>query len=544
MVIKDTLSKAKKMIKQNEDYISGKKPTFSTLNKTNKKSNNKLKIKLRKKIKQFREGFGMEDGEGGGGDDKGGGMFGGGDKEEGGEEEDEEEEEEEEGEEDEGEEGEGEGEEDTFVSDLIKAIFLPFVIIYLGSSTVQLFKCYKGGQMIPGQNLGKAPYTKSGADPNASFLSHKNHNFPYNLSGSNASAKGIIRETIKHSWFQTRTIVDMLLNTFRGILYSESLEQNLINKRNRKNVSWPFRKGGDEGFLKGPVALMAEFSWNIGQMIALIVVLVAVCFFSIYLLPIIAVVLGVWQQIDVVHKPVLPIPQFILSSLPPGIPVPKNALMIHVLSTYGANPITQTIGVIIYFLISFLLIGPLLQVFTILIPVYVIYFLALRPFFNKNLRTAGFGWFRYYVKRYYIIIAMVIAVGVSLALNKKFAGDGPISKLLKENDLGVIVPFVSWLPAIIVGLIFFMWMFGMSVFKNRFFTLLKDSDGAALKNKEAICSLLRYNNTGGFIRSAIELLKPIKDAVRGPIQFILDMFRKVSSAFSDPGEFMANLGPI
>jgi hypothetical protein len=389
--------------------------------------------------------------------------------------------------------------------------------------------------MIPGQNLGKAPYTKSGADPNASFLSHKNHHFPYNLSGSNASAKGIIRETIKHSWFQTRTIVDMLLNTFRGILYSESLEQNLINKRNRKNVSWPYRKGGDDGFLKGSMALMAEFSWNIGQMIALIVVLVAVCFFSIYLLPIIAIVLGVWQQIDVVHKPVLPIPEFILSSLPPGIPVPKNALMIHVLSSYGAFVPLQIVGFIIYYLISFGIIAPLIQVFTILIPVYVIYFLVLRPFFNKDLRTAGFGWFRYYVKRYYMLILMVIAVGVSLALNKKFAGNGPISTLLKENDLGVLVPFVSWLPAIIVGMFFFMWMFGISVFKNRLFTLLKDSDGAALKNKEAICSLLRYNNTGGFIRSAIELLKPLKDAVRGPLQFILDMFRKLASTFSNRG---------
>ena len=130
---------------------------------------------------------------------------------------------------------------------------------------------------------------------------------------------------------------------------------------------------------------------------------------------------------------------------------------------------------------------------------------------------------------------MIIAVGVSFALNKKFNGNGPISKLLKEADLEMLVPFVAWSPAILVGLIFFMWMFGISIFKNRLFTLLQNSDGDALKNKEAICSLLRYNNTGGFIRSAIELLKPIKDAVRGPIQFILDMFRKVSKAFSSPG---------
>ena len=534
MSIKDTLKKAKKMIKQNEEFISGRKESFSNLNKP-------ISMNHIKNAK-FREGFGNNDEESGFGnndEESGFDMPKKNDDEEEEEEEEEEEKEEEEGKEEGEEEEEGE-EKDTFVMDLIKAIFLPFVIIYLGSSTVQLFKCYKAGAMIPGQNLGRAPYTRSGADPNASFLSHKNYNFPYNLAGSNASAKGIIRETIKHTWFQTRTIVDMLLNTFRGILYSESLEQNLINKRNRKNVSWPYKKGGDEGFFKGSFALMAEFGWNMGQMIALVVVLVAVCFFSIYLLPIIAIILGVWQQIDIVHKPVLPIPEFILSSLPPGVPIPKNALMIHILSSYGAFFPLQILGVIIYYVISLGIIAPLLQLFTILIPVYVIYFLILRPFANKNLRTAGFGWFRYYVKRYYMIILMIIALGVSFALNKKFSGNGPISKILKENDLDVVVPFVSWAPAIIVGLFFFMWLFGMSVFKKRLFTLLKDSDGKSLKNKDAICALLRYNNTGGFIPSAFELLKPIKDAIRGPMQWLLDIFRKMAGTFRSSNNTPSN----
>ena len=52
------------------------------------------------------------------------------------------------------------------------------------------------------------------------------------MKGSNPSAKGIIRETVKHSWHQARSIMDMLLNTFRSIAYSDSLAQNNTKIRN------------------------------------------------------------------------------------------------------------------------------------------------------------------------------------------------------------------------------------------------------------------------------------------------------------------------
>jgi len=407
--------------------------------------------------------------------------------------------------------------------DLIKAVIIPYIILYLGTCTVQVFKCYEKGAMLPGQNLGLTPYTKYGSDPTASFLSHKNYGFPYDLRGGNASVKGIIRETIKHTWFQARSIVDMLVNTFRSIAYSESLSENNTKIRSRDNVKM-------FNVFTGSTALLVEFLWNIGQMFLLIVLLIVAGLFSIYLLPVIAVILGVWQQIDVVHTPVLPIPEFILSMIPPGIPVPKNPLMIHVLSTWGAPPPLQLIGIIVYFAISIGIAFPLVQLMSIAIPIYVIYFLILRPIFSKKVRVACGKWYQYYVKRYYMILALIVAFSISLAIQKNFGGKGKVSNALR--DLGVdeiIVSLVSFIPAIVVGLIYIWWWGGGFPFKYDGFTMLTNADSPP--GKQDICPNLKFQNKGGSIPNPYDLLKPIKDAMKNPLELIFDFFQKISKSF-------------
>ena len=410
------------------------------------------------------------------------------------------------------------------ISDLIKACVIPYIILYLGTATVQIFKCYEKGAMLPGQNLGLTPYTKYGSDPNSSFLSHKNYGFPYDMKGSNPSAKGIIRETVKHTWHQARSITDMLLNTFRSIAYSDSLAEDNTMIRERSNVKM-------FGVFKGATGIIIEFLWNAIQMILLIVLLVVAGLFSIYLLPIIAVILGVWQQIDVAHTPVLPIPEFILSMIPPGVPVPKNPLMIHVLSTWGAPLPLQLIGIIVYFGISIGIAFPLVQLMSMIIPVYVIYFLILRPIFNKTIRTACSKWFKYYTRRYYMILALIVSLGISLAIFKNFGGKGKISNALR--NLGVpemVVMLVSWIPAIVMFFVYCIWWGGGYPFKGAL-TSLRNEDKPP--SKSDLCDALKFQNKGGQIPNPYDLLKPIKEMMKNPLEFIFDFFQKIAGSMKE-----------
>ena len=320
---------------------------------------------------------------------------------------------------------------------LLKAIFLPFIIIFLASSVSLLFKCYKPKSIVPGLNLGRTPYTRSGSNSEAAFTSHEKFGFPYDLKGSHASAKGIIRETTKQMWYQTRFIIDILIGVFKSMFYSDSMNQPLfeMEKGNeRKEVSWPYKKGSKEkGFLKGAVAISIEGLWNYARAHLLLASIAFMGALGFYIMPTLVVVLAAWQQIDVCHTPVLPIPQFILGLVPPGFPIPRSPLMIHVMSQWGWDPALQIIGFVIYFGISIGIIFPLIQFMTIAIPVYMIYFFILRPFMNKKIKTASFGWFRYYLKRYYMLLIFGLAIGVSSVLSGHFQGKGPISNLIKDR---------------------------------------------------------------------------------------------------------------
>ena len=156
--------------------------------------------------------------------------------------------------------------------------------------------------------------------------------------------------------------------------------------------------------------------------------------------------------------------------------------MIHVLSTWGAPFPLQIIGLIVYFAISFGIIGPLLQLFSIAMPIYVIYFLILRPIFSKNVRTACIKWYKYYVKRYYMIYALIVAFGISMAIYNNFGGKGVISNKLRELGVSeMIVSLVSWFPFLIVLLVYLFWWTGGFPFKNAL-TMLKDEDSPPSKS--------------------------------------------------------------
>lgn len=414
---------------------------------------------------------------------------------------------------------------------LLKAIFLPFIIIFLASSVSLLFKCYKPKSVVPGQNLGRTPYTRSGSSAEAAFTSHEKFGFPYDLKGSHASAKGIIRETTKQMWYQTRFIMDMLIGVFKSMFYSESLNQPLfeMEKGNeRKEVSWPYKKGSKEkGFLKGAMAISAEGLWNYLRAHLLLGSIAFIGALGFYVMPTLVVVLAAWQQIDVCHTPVLPIPQFILSLVPPGFPIPRNPLMIHVMTMWGWDPALQLIGFIVYFAISIGIIFPLIQFMTIAIPVYMVYFFILRPFMDKKIQVATYGWFRYYLKRYYMPIILGIAIGVSSVLSGHFQGKGPISKFIKNKTLKSVI---AWIPAILVGIVFFFWLIGVSPKKMNWkerVTLLKPTDKSSIENDKRICELFKYNNRGGWLQSAFDMLKPLKDGMRTPLQWLLKLMKDI-----------------
>lgn len=418
---------------------------------------------------------------------------------------------------------------------LLKAIFLPFIIIFLASSISLLFKCYKPKSVVPGQNLGRTPYTRSGSSAEAAFTSHEKFGFPYDLRGSHASAKGIIRETTKQMWYQTRFIMDILIGVFKSLFYSDTMNQALfeMEKGNeRKEVSWPFKKGSKEkGFFKGAMAISVEGLWNYLRAHLLLASIAFIGALGFYVMPTLVVVLACWQQIDVCHTPVLPIPQFILSLVPPGFPIPRNPLMIHIMTTWGWDPALQIIGFIIYFAISIGIIFPLIQFMTIAIPVYMVYFFILRPFMDKKIQVASYGWFRYYLKRYYMPLLLGLAIGVSSVLSGHFQGKGPISNMIKDKKLKWLKPMIAWIPAIIVGLFIFLpWFFGISPKKLNWkerVTLLKPTDKVSIENDKRICELFKYNNRGGWLQSAFDMLKPLKDGMRTPLQWLLRLMKDI-----------------
>tara|TARA_A100001015_G_C15017632_1_gene726300 strand:- start:766 stop:2379 length:1614 start_codon:yes stop_codon:yes gene_type:complete len=414
---------------------------------------------------------------------------------------------------------------------LVKAIFLPFIIIFLACSVSLLFKFYKPKSVVPAQNLGRTPYTRSGSSAEAPFTSHEKFGFPYDLKGSHASAKGIIRETTKQMWYQTRFIMDMLIGVFKSMFYSESMNQPLfeMEKGNeRKEVSWPYIKGSKEkGYLKGAVAISAEGLFNYLRAHLLLASIAFIGALGFYIMPTLVVILAAWQQIDVCHTPVLPIPQFILSLVPPGFPVPRNPLMIHIMTMWGWDPTLQIIGFIIYFGISIGIIFPLIQFMTIAIPVYMIYFFILRPFMNKKIQTASYGWFRYYLKRYYMLLLFGLAIGVSSVLSGHFQGDGPISKFIKNKT---IKSLIAWMPAILVGIVFFCWLMGWSPKKLNWkerVTLLKPTDKVSVENDKLIRELFVHKNKGGWLQSAFDMLKPLKEGVRTPLQWLLKLMKNI-----------------
>ena len=59
--------------------------------------------------------------------------------------------------------------------------------------------------------------------------------------------------------------------------------------------------------------------------------------------------------------------------------------------------------------------------------------------------------------------------------------------------------------------------------------MLKDEDSPPAKSD--MCDVLKFQNKGGQIPNPFDLLKPIKEAMKNPLEFIFDFFQKIAGAF-------------
>ena len=123
------------------------------------------------------------------------------------------------------------------------------------------------------------------------------------------------------------------------------------------------------------------------------------------------------------------------------------------------------------------------------------------------------------------LIQRVIAIGVSSVLNGYFQGDGPISKFIKDKTLKSVI---AWIPAMLVGIVYIGWLAGGPIknWKERV-TLLKPTDKVSIENDKRICELFKYNNRGGWLQSAFDMLKPLKDGMRTPLQWLLRLMKDI-----------------
>ena len=313
------------------------------------------------------------------------------------------------------------------VKGVVLILFLPTVLIKISSGILQMLKCYKPDKIVPGTNIKIAPYTARGSVKGASFLSMKNHGFPYNLKGGDASPFGIIREMTKHSWVGIRKITDKLISIWSGFGYYEKL----IDPKK------PWRKK-----VLGPMKLLGE---SIPALLFLLIVLPAsalliILFVSLGPGAFVATLYGVIMYIIHMMKAPFNLPIVTLlkkMGMDMSSMQPSRAHW-AVSMTYGIFPIFKNIigwlilifGVIFYSSFLFSIQG-------ILIPIYLIYFLLLRPLMDKNLSEISNSWSKYFQKRYHVPLTILTSVLLGLLVWQKAPGLGNIvSKLFNATKKG------------------------------------------------------------------------------------------------------------
>ena len=300
------------------------------------------------------------------------------------------------------------------VKGVVLILFLPTVLIKISSGILQMLKCYKPDKIVPGTNIKIAPYTTRGSEKGTPFLSMKNHGFPYNLKGGDASPFGIIREMTKHSWVGIRKVIDKLISIWSGFGYYEKL----IDPKK------PWKKE-----VLGPMKLLAE---SIPALLFLLIIIPAsalliILFVSLGPGAFIGTLYGVIMYI--IHMLKAPFNLPIVSLLKGfGMDISKmqpNRAQWAVSMTYGIFPMFKVImgwlilifGVIFYSSFLFSIQG-------ILIPIYLIYFLLLRPLMNKNLSEISNSWSNYFQKRYHVPLTILSSVLFGLLIWQKAPGLG------------------------------------------------------------------------------------------------------------------------
>ena len=126
------------------------------------------------------------------------------------------------------------------------------------------------------------------------------------------------------------------------------------------------------------------------------------------------------------------------------------------------------------------------------------------------------------------LVTLIVSFGISMAIFNNFGGKGVISNKLRE--LGVdemVVSLVSFFPFILTFIVYLFWWTGAFPFKTAL-TMLKDEDSPPAKSD--MCGVLKFQNKGGQIANPYDLLKPVKDAMKNPLEFIFDFFQKIAGA--------------
>jgi len=300
------------------------------------------------------------------------------------------------------------------IKGVVLILFLPTVLIKISSGILQYLKCYKPDKIVPGTNIKIAPYTARGSEKNAGFLSLKNHGFPYNLKGGDASPFGIIRELTKHTWVGFRKILDKIISIWSGFGYYKKLLDP--------------KKPYDRKIL-GPIGLIKEaipallFLLVIIPAVALIIILFTSLGPGAFLATLYGVVMYIIHMMKAPFN--LPIITFLKGMGMDMRHLQPSRAQWAVNMTYGPFPIIKQligwviliIGVIFYSSFLFSLQG-------ILIPIYIAYFLLIRPMMDKNMKEVANSWSNYFQKRYHVILTLITAGLLGALVVDKAPGAG------------------------------------------------------------------------------------------------------------------------
>ena len=300
------------------------------------------------------------------------------------------------------------------IKGVVLILLLPTVLIKISSGILQYLKCYKPDNIVPGTNIKLAPYTSRGAEKNAGFLSLKNHGFPYNLKGGDASPFGIIRELTKHTWVGFRKILDKIISIWSGFGYYEKLLDP--------------KKPYDRKILK-PMALLKEAIPALLFLLILIpgAALVIILFTSLGPGAFLATLYGIVMYIIHMMKAPfnLPIITFLKGMGMDMRHLQPSRAQWAVNMTYGPFPvIKQFIGWIILILGVIFYSSFLFTLHSTLIPIYIAYFFLIRPMMDKNISEVANSWSNYFQKRYHAILTIITAALLGVLVVNKAPGLG------------------------------------------------------------------------------------------------------------------------